>query len=444
VSVELASLLLFASMFTLLATGMPIAIALAGVAVAFCIAFWGFDRIYILASAGFSSLQNVNLVAIPLFILMGWIIYKSGIADDLFDTMHVWMGNVKGGLAMGTIVIGALFGAICASLVPALLTITTVALPALLKRGYDKRLALGCIMVSGLLSFLIPPSVLMIIFSSVTGISIGRMYLGALVPGFLLATLYILYIGIRCRFQPELGPPAASETRIGWGVRIAKLKGVAAPLVLLVSMLVGIYSGAVTPMEASAIGAIGAIICAAIKRRLSWPVAREALIKTARITCMVGWLLVAIGAFNAVYSGIGARDLASNIATAVPGGGMPVIIIMQFTMFIFGMIMDDLTIVMIFGPIFTAIVQSMDFDTLWFGVLFMVNIQTALSTAPYGFGLFVTKAAATTIPELKGFNISLMDVIRGALPFIGLQLVCMALILIFPSLVTFLPSLLVR
>jgi tripartite ATP-independent transporter DctM subunit len=243
VSVELASLLLFASMFTLLATGIPIAIALAGVAVVFCIAFWGFDRIYILASAGFSSLQNVNLVAIPLFILMGWIIYKSGVADDLFDTMHVWMGNVKGGLAMGTIVIGALFGAICASLVPALLTITTVALPALLKRGYDKRLALGCIMVSGLLSFLIPPSVVMIIFSSVTGLSIGRMYLGALVPGFLLASLYILYIGVRCRFQPELGPPAPSETRIGWGVRIAKLKGVAAPLVLLVSMLVGIYSG---------------------------------------------------------------------------------------------------------------------------------------------------------------------------------------------------------
>lgn len=443
-SVELASLLLFVCTFALLAVGVPIAFALGGVAVVFAIAFWGFDHLNVLAIAGFSTLQNVNLVAIPLFVLMGWILYKSGIADDLYEAMYVWVGGVKGGLAMGTIVISALFGAICGDLLAAVFTITTISLAPLLKRGYDKHLAIGAVMAGALLGLIIPPSIIIIIFSSVTGESVGRMYLGCFAPGFLLAVLYMLYIGVRCYLRPAMGPTAPPETRAGWGIKFAKLRGVIMPLALLLSMLVGIYSGAVTPMEASAVGVAGAFICAAIKRRLSLKVVWEAVSMTLRIACMIGWLFLAIACFTAVYAGMGALDLARNIAAAVPGGGLPVIIIMQFALVIFGMFMDDVAIIMIFGPIFLSVVKSLGFDTLWYGVLFMVNIQLAFLTPPYGFGLFAMRAVIPTIPELKPFNISMGDIYRAAVPFIGLQALALALIIIFQPLATFLPSLLIR
>lgn len=443
-SVELLSLLLFVCTFALLATGVPIAFALGGIAVVFAIAFWGFDHLSVLATAGFSTLQNINLVAIPLFILMGWILYKCGIAEDLFETVHVWAGGVRGGLAMGTVLIGAVFGAICGDLLAAVFTVTTIALPPLLKRGYDKRLAIGCVMAGGILALIVPPSIIIIIFSSVTGQSVGRMYLACFVPGFTLAALYILYIGVRCYLRPAMGPPAPPETRAGWGTKIAKLRGVLMPVALLLSMLVGIYSGAVTPMEASAVGVAGAFVCAAIKRRLSWAVVWEAVFMTLRITCMIGWLFLAIGCFTAVYAGIGALDLARNIASAVPGGGLPVIIIMQLVLIIFGMFMDDVAIIMIFGPIFLGIVKSLGFDTLWYGALFMVNIQMAFLTPPYGFGLFAMRAVLPTIPELKPYNISMGDIYRAAVPFVGLQALGIILILIFPPLATFLPSLLIR
>ncbi|MDH5781385.1 MAG: TRAP transporter large permease subunit, partial [Dehalococcoidia bacterium] len=281
-------------------------------------------------------------------------------------------------------------------------------------------------------------------FSSVTGQSVGRMYLACFVPGFTLAVLYMLYIGVRCYLRPAMGPPAPPETRAGWGTKIAKLRGVLMPVALLLSMLVGIYSGAVTPMEASAVGVAGAFVCAAIKRRLSWAVVWEAVFMTLRITCMIGWLFLAIGCFTAVYAGIGAMDLAQHIAAAVPGGGMPVIIVMQFVLIIFGMFMDDVAIIMIFGPIFFGIVKSLGFDTLWYGVLFMVNIQLAFLTPPYGFGLFAMRAVLPTIPELKPYNISMGDIYRAAVPFIGLQVLALALIIIFQPLATFLPSLLIR
>lgn len=443
-SVEILTLLLFVCTIALLAVGVHIAFALGGVAVVFAIAFWGFDHLSVIAIAGFSTLQNINLIAIPLFILMGWIIYKSGIAEDLFEALHVWAGGVRGGLAIGTVAIGAVFGAICGDLLAAIFTVTTLALPQLLKRGYDKHLAIGCVIAGSTLALIIPPSISIIIFSSITGQSVGRMYLACFVPGFLLAVLYMLYIGIRCYLRPAMGPPAPPEIRASWGIKIAKLKGVVLPLALLLSMLIGIYSGAFTPMEASGVGVAGAFVCAAIKRRLTWSMVWEAVSMTLRITCMIGWMFLAIGCFTAVYAGIGALDLASNMAAAVPGQGLPVIIIMQLFLIIFGMFLDDVAIIMIFGPIFLSVVASLGFDTLWYGALFMVNMQLAFSTPPYGFALFAMRAVLPTIPELKPFNISMGDIYRAAIPFIGLQALTLVLILIFQPLATFLPSLLIR
>lgn len=438
-SIEFLTLILFASILTLLALGIPIAFALGGVSVVFAIVFWGFDRLYILASAAYSNLQDLNLVAIPLFVLMGWILQKSGLADDLFEAMYVWLGNVKGGLAMGTILVATLFAAICGELVAAIFTITAIALPPLLKRGYNKHLAIGSVMAGALLGLIIPPSIEIIIYSSVTGESVGRMYLGAFVPGLVLAGLYILYIGIICHLHPELGPPAPAETRADWGVRIAKLKGVTAPLLLLLAIVVGIYSGAITPMEASTVGAVGAFILAAIYRRLNWKAVKESVHMTLRISSMIAWLLIAVGIFTAVYSGIGAQQLALRIAELMPGGGWGVIILTQLALIVFGMFLDDFAVIMIFAPIFSTVVTRIGFDSLWYGILFLVNMQLAFLTPPYGFALFCMRAA---VPE--GIDISMADIYRAALPFIGLQLLALIIIMIFPPLATFLPHLIIR
>ncbi|MBN1376620.1 MAG: TRAP transporter large permease subunit [Dehalococcoidia bacterium] len=418
---------------------MPVAFSIGAVAVIFTIAFWGIDHLPILAIASFTTLQNTNLVAIPLFILMGWIINESGIANDLFKAMYAWLGNVRGGLAMGTVLLSAFWGAICGDLIASIFTLTTVALPPLMKRGYDKRLAVGCIISGGLLAFLIPPSVGMITFCSVTGLSVGTMYLDSFIPGFLLAALYMIYIGIRCGFKPELGPPAPPEAGINWSVRFSTLKGVIAPLFLLLAMLIGIYSGAVTPMEASAVGVTGALICSALKKRLEWKMLWQSTFMTLRFTCMLGWMFIGVGCFTAVYAGIGAADLARSLAMAVPGGGIVVVIIMQLILLLAGMLMDATAITLILGPIFINVVKTLGFDPYVFGVLFMITMQTANISPPYGFGLFYIRSVIKGLPE--DYNISMTDVMLGALPFAGIQILCLALILIFPRLVTILPDL---
>jgi len=438
-SIELITIILFCVTFFLLGLGLPIAFVMGGVGAIFAVAFWGIDHLPILALAAYSNLQDLNLAAIPMFVLMGWVLQSSGIADDLFDVMHVWLGNLRGGLAIGVIVLATLFAAICGELVAAIFTITTIALPPMIKRGYDKVLTVGCIMAGGLLGIIIPPSLEVIVYASMTGESVGRMYLGTFIPGLILALLYISYIAIKCYFNPELGPPVPPESRAGWKEKIIILKGVISPLMLLLAIIGGIYSGAVTPMEASAVGAIGAFICAAIHRRLKWKVVKDATQMTLRIGAMAAWLLIGIGTFTAVYSGIGALDLAEKIAYAMPGKGWGVIILTQLSLLFFGMFLDDWAVIMIFAPIFVSVIKTLGFDSLWYGVLFMVNIQLAFLTPPYGFALFCMRAA---VPE--GITISMKDIYRAAIPFIGLQFICLLLIMLFQNVSTWLPHLLIR
>jgi tripartite ATP-independent transporter DctM subunit len=309
----------------------------------------------------------------------------------------------------------------------------------MIKRGYDKVLSVGCIMAGGLLGIIIPPSLEVIVYASMTGESVGRMYLGTFVPGLILAALYILYISIRCGLQPELGPPIPVEARMSWIEKIFKLKGVISPLILLVAIMGGIYSGAVSPMEASAVGATGAIIAAFIHKRLTRKVLKEAVGMTLRISAMAAWLLIGIGVFTSVYSGIGALDLAEKIAGSMPGKGWGVIILTQLSLIIFGMFLDDWAVIMIFAPIFVSVIKTLGFDSLWYGVLFMVNIQLAFLTPPYGFALFCMRAA---VPD--GIEISMREIYRAAIPFIGLQFICLLVIMLFPSLTTWLPQLFIR
>jgi len=438
-SLELASLLLLLGSLALLFLGIPIAWAMGGTAVLFALGFWGFDRMYMLATASLGNLSNANLIAVPLFVLMGWILDRSGIADDLFESMAAWFGSIKGGLAIATIIIGAVYGAVSGDLMACIFTMTTIALPPLTKRGYNVRLSIGCIMAGAVLAEFVPPSGVIIVFCAVTGLSIGRAYLGAFVPSLIMAVFYSLYAGILCHFKPEYGPAAPPTS---WREKFIKLKGSIMTILILLGMLVGIYSGAVTPMEASALGCAGAFICAAIKHRLTWAITWEALFTTGRITVMIGWLFLTIACFTVVGDNLGLMDVAHKIAVSVPGGGMGAILMMMVIIFIMGCFMDDLAIVLIFGPIFMSVAQKMGFDPLWFGLVFLCNMQTAFLTPPYGFAIIAERAVLPLLKERV--SVPTRDIVLAGVPFIGMLLLTLVLVIIFPALITWLPDLLIK
>ena len=435
-SIEIITLLLFLSMFVVLTTGLPIAFSIGSIAVIFAIFMWGPARLPIIAAASFTQMSNVNLAAIPLFVFLGYVFSHSGVGDDLFETVNVWMGHIPGGLLIGCLLISILFGAICGDLAATIFMLGAIALPPMLDRGYNMHLVLGAIGAGGLLGLIIPPSIEIIVYCAVTGQSVGKMYLGCLIPGLMLGGFYMLYVWIRCKLNPKLGPPQGLE--ITWKTRFASLKAVILPLILVIFLMVGIYGGIMSPLEASSVGAIGAIIVAAIYRRLSFKVLVNSMTSTLKIAGFLAWLLMALGCFTAVYEGMGASDLANKLATAMPGGGWMTIALMQLMILGFGMIMDDWAIILIFGPIFSNVVESIGFDTLWYGVLFLINMQLAFLTPPYGFALFFMKAACP--PK---YQVSIIDCYKGAFPFILLALLAFILVMIFPKIATLIPNMII-
>jgi len=438
VSIELLTLILFASTFLLLTTGLPIAFTLGAVSVIFAIALWGTSHLPIIASAAYSSLTNVNLIAIPLFVFLGWIFRFSGIGDDLFETVYVWLGRIPGGLAIGCLIISTLLGAIVGDLASCIFLLATVALPPMLKRGYDKYLVIGTVTVGGLLGEIVPPSIEAIVYSTAVGESVGKMYLATFFPSLLMATLYILYIGIRCRLNPKLGPPAHPEKRIDWGVRINSLKSVALPLLLIFLIMGGIYGGIMSPLEAASAGAIGAITIALVYRRLTWQIIKNSVYETTFLCGFLAWLLMGVGCFTSVYQGIGAPDLALKLANAMPGGGWATVIVTQSILLGLGMVLDDWAIILIFGPIFVFVIKSLGFSGLWYGALFLINMQIAFLTPPYGFALFLMRAAAP-----KEYNITMLDIWRAAIPFVGVAVLALIIVMIFPFLTSFFPNLII-
>ena len=437
-SIELLTLILFAAVFLLLFTGLPIAFSLGAVSVIFAIALWGTGHLSIIASAAYSSLTNMNLLAIPLFMFLGWMFSGSGIGDDLFETVYVWLGRVRGGLAMGCLVISTILGAIVGDLTSCMVILATTALPAMLKRGYDRSLVIGTVIVGGLLGEIVPPSIETIVYCTAVGQSVGKMYLALFFPSLLMAALYILYIWIRCRLNPKLGPPAYPEKRIDWSVRFNSLKSVALPLLLIFLIMGGIYGGIMSPLEAASVGAVGAILIAAIYHRLNWQTLKHAVYNTAYICGFLAFLLMAVGCFTSVYEGIGAPDLALKVASALPGGRWSAVILTELVLIGLGMVLDDWAIILIFGPVFAFVIKALGFSTLWYGALFLINMQIALLSPPYGFALFLMRGVAP-----KEYNITMLDIYRSIIPFAAVTVFSLILIMIFPFLTNFLPNLII-
>jgi len=434
VSVLVASIVLLGLMLAFLAIGLPIAFALGGSAVIFGLSTIGKDALFYIVNAVLNNIRTIVLIAVPLFIFMGNILSVSGLAENLYATAHKWAGGIRGGLAIGTVLICTIFAAMTGISGAATVTMGLIALPAMLKRKYDKKLAIGSIMAGGALGPLIPPSVSLILYGFLAPESVGRLFAGAIIPGLILSGLFVIYILVVCFRRPNLGPPLPFEERVNWKEKAISLKSVVLPILLIFAVLGSIFSGFATPTEAGAVGCAGALACAAINRRLSWTNLQKAVYGTIPLAAMVMWIVVGSTAFNVIFTAAGGADLIKQSLLGLEVAPIVVVILTQLTLIVLGMFMDTSGVILLVTPIYVPVIRALGFSGVWFGVLFVVNLEMAYLTPPYGFNLFYMRGI---VPP----DITMTDIYMSALPFIVIQLIGLILVLIFPELILWLPNL---
>jgi tripartite ATP-independent transporter DctM subunit len=435
-SYELIALLMFASMLLLLATGQRVFGAIGFVATAFALALWGEGGFEMPFNASFVLLNWYPLVTLPMFIYMGYMLAESGIADDLYRMFHVWAGPVRGGLAIGTILLMVVISAMNGLSVAGMAIGATIALPELLRRGYDKVMVTGVIQAGSTLGILVPPSVVLILYGMIARQPIGQLWMAGVFPGLLLAGLFIAYIGIRCWIQPDLGPPLPLKERqqISWGEKFRLLGAGIIPL-LIFFLMTGLFLMGVTSLvESSAIGAAAATITALLRRRLTWQVMEDTIRKTLSVSCMFLWIILAALCFGAVFDGLGAVQAIRFLFLDEWGlGPWEVIILMQLTYLIMGMFLDDTAMLVIVAPLYVPLVSALGFDLIWYGVLYTISCQIAYMTPPFGYNLFLMRAMA---PK----EITLSDIYRSIIPFVLVMVLGMAIIMVFPEIALWLPQ----
>ena len=435
VSLELLTVLFFGALLLFLLLGLPLVFVLGGVSVVFLYFTWGPSAFFIVASQMYGTMNSFTLLAIPLFVFMAMVLERTGVARDLYDMMHLWWGGVRGGLAIGTVGICALFGAMCGISGAAVVTMGTIALPSMLERRYDKEMALGCINAGGGFGILIPPSIIMILYALITGASVGKLFAAGILPGILLLFLISGYISLRCWLQPDMGPALPPEERGSWREKFVALRAVLLPILIVFMVLGSIIGGIATPTEAAALGVAGSLISAVVHRRLDWALIREASIRTFKLTGMIVWILFAAHAFSSAYQGMGAQQLVSDFAAAIPGGAWGAVITFQVIIFLMAMVLDPLGIMLITLPVFLPVVTAYGFDPIWFGILFIINMEIGYMTPPFGFNLFYLKGIVP--PE-----VSMADIYRSVIPYAAVMILAMAIIMVFPGIATWLPNLL--
>jgi tripartite ATP-independent transporter DctM subunit len=427
------AIILFGSLLLFIALGLPIAFTMGGLATLFTLWFWGLKGTYMIVTTAFGELTSFILIAIPLFIYMGVILEQTGMADDLYEAVYRWLGGVKGGLAIGTVMICAIFAAMVGTSSTATITMGLIALPSMLKRGYNKIMITGCISAGGALGILIPPSVIMILYCSITEVSVGKMFFAGMFPGILLALIYMAYIYIRCTINPSLGPPIPKAQRFTFRNKLVSLKGVIFPLVLILLVLGTIYTGICTPTESAGIGALGSLIVCAINGKLTWSNLKESGFRTVRINSLVMWIMVGAVSFSHCFIVSGAGDSVTNAVVGLQLNRWVILWVMQIIFMILGCFIDPAGIMMICTPAFLPIIRALGFDPLWFGILFIINMEMAYITPPFGFNLFYMRSIVP--PE-----ISMFDLYRSVIPFVFCQLLCLIIVMIFPEIALWLPS----
>lgn len=431
---ELLTVFMFCTMGLLLFTGFPITFGLGIVAVVFGYILWGPLSLYLLSAHVSGVIFNYTLLAVPLFLFMANILKESGIAEDIFDAMYKWMGGLHGGLAVGSVIACAIIGALSGVSAVGVMAMGTMALPAMLSRGYDKRMAAGTILAGGALGQLIPPSILALVYSSIANISVGKMFLAGVLPGIGLSLLFIVYILLRSFFNKDLCPPLSAEAlaEISWKDRwIALLKNIPA-LLIIVAVLGSLFSGLASPTESAAVGAAASLLLALAKRRMTRQTFWNVLFDTVKGGSMVMWIATSSLLFVAVYSGIGGAKFVSNMLLGMDMAPGVIVAVMLLIVFLLGFIMDPTGILYLVGPIFLPIIIELGYSPLWFGGMLIVNLETAYLTPPFGYNLFYLKSVAGDLVTTK-------DLYVATPPFIAIQLFMLLLCAIFPEFITWLP-----
>ena len=433
-SIEWITFLLVATFVILLVTGLPLAWTMGGTAVLFVLLLFGPNVMVMLVSRIFRLMLNYVLVACPLFVFMASILQQSGVADDLFKAVHVWSGRFRGGLAIGTIISCTLMAAMVGIVGAEIVTFGLIALPGMLERKYDHRIALGSICAGGGMATLIPPSVVFIVYAMSAGASVGDLFIGGILPGLVLASLFLGYIVVACWLKPEMAP-AASEEELGIPLRekLVLLKGLIMPGILALVVLGSIYAGVATPSEAAGIGCVGALVSAVINRRLTWAGIKSAVYETAKVTAMLYWLLFGAQCIIGVYALAGGDEFVKNTVLALPGGKWGIVIGMQVIMIFLGMFLDWVGIVFLTMPLFIPIIEELGFDKVWFGVVFCMNMHISYLSPPFGPSIFYLKSVV-------GDRISVVDIYKANMPYLWLTFVALAITMIFPQLSLWLPS----
>ena len=444
IGIELLTLIMFGSLLALLMAGLPLAFVTGGLACVFLFILGDARALNIVPSRIFPLMTNYQLSAIPLFIFMAAMLERAGIINDMFDVIYKVLGGVKGGLAAATIIASTILAAMVGVIGAAVVTMGIIALPAMLKRNYDPKIAMGSIMAGGTLGILIPPSILAIIYAVVAEQSVGELFIGAVIPGLLLSGMYILYVVLRCTINPDLGPAIPVEERVSNAEKLRLIGKMAAPITLVVVVLGIIFSGVATPVEAAGIGTFGAFIVAAIHRKLDWPTIREACTTTLKASAMVIWIMFGATIFVGLYVLEGGQQFVQDALAATGLGPWGILILMQVLLVILGMFLDWVGILLLCVPIFVPIIKALGaaafgLDTpedlvLWFGVLYLVNMQMSFLSPPFGYALFYLRGVA---PD----HIPMTDIFKSALPFLFLQIVGLVLCMVFPQIITYLPRL---
>lgn len=433
-SIEWITVLMFGGMILLLLLGLPLAFVTGLIGVTFTLVLYGTDGLTLIASRIYTFMNEYALVAVPMFILMASIMERSGVAKDLFSAMRVWAGGLPGGVAIQTMVVATIMGAMTGIIGGEVVLLGLIALPQMLRLGYDKKLAIGTICAGGSLGTMIPPSIVLIIYGLTVNVAIGDLFIANIVPGLILSTVYIAYIFLRCRINPAMGPVAPAEERTAGALaKLALLKGLALPLLVIAAVLGTIYFGIASVTEAAAMGVVGTLVAALVRGELTFRILRDAIRQTMQTCGMLLWLSFGATAMIGVYNLAGGPGFIRELFTGLDIPALGVIFLMMTILFVLGCIMDWVGICLLTMPIFVPIVRELGYDGVWFGVLFCLNMQLSYLTPPFGPAAFYLKGVAP--PE-----VSLSDIFSSMWPFLFLQACVLSAVVLFPEVALWLPK----
>ena len=434
-SYELIGLLMFSSMLVMLLAGQRVFGVIGFVATAFALLLWGVGGVEIPFSAAFKLFNWYPLLTLPLFIYMGYMLSESGLASDLYRAFHVWFGPLRGGLAIGTIGLMVVISAMNGLSVAGMAIGASIALPEMLKRGYDKVMITGVVQAGSSLGILVPPSVVLVLYGMIARQPVGQLWLAGVFPGLLLAGLFVLYIAIRCRLDPKLGPPLPpAERQLPLAEKLKLLRTGVLPLLIFFAMTGLFLLGVTSLVESSAVGAAATTLVALGKRRLTRPVLEDTLNKSLGISCMFMWIILAALCFGAVFDGLGAvKAIESLFIERWLLSPWAVLIMMQVSYLVMGMFLDDTAMLVIVAPLYVPLIIALGFDPIWYGVLYTITCQVAYMTPPFGYNLFLMRAMVP--PE-----ISLLDIYRSIAPFVLVMCLAIVLVMMFPQVALWLPQ----